>query len=289
MAGDTSIRCRQIAEPDLGGIADLLARGFPRSRAYWAGGLERLRRRVVPEGCPRFGFMLERGGQPVGAILTICQALDHAEPPHVRCNFASWYVDPEVRGHAALLSRMPFRLKTATFLNASPAPNTWGTIEAQGFTRYTGGQLFALPMLGRPAPGWSVARFRPDNPAHAAMPEAALLADHAAAACLSLVASGPDGLHPIVLLPVRLKAGRLPFPGMQLVYCRSLETLARFARPLGRFLLRIGRPVLVLDAGGPVKNLPGYFWRDRARKYFKGSHRPRLGDLAYTELTLFGP
>jgi hypothetical protein len=246
-------------------------------------------RRAVPDGLPRYGFMLEKDGRPVGAILMICQTITHAGSAFVRCNLASWYVDPAFRSHASLLAMVPLRYKNATFLNTSPAPNTWPTIEAQGFVRYTGGQVVALPILQRGARGLTVERFRPTDPRHAAMPDAALLADHAANGCLSLVGGSPEGLQPFVLLPFRPKQGRVWFPGMHVVYCRSLAEIARFARPLGLLLTRIGRPILILDADGPVEGLSGYFWRGRARKYVKGAHRPHLGDLAYTEFTLFGP
>jgi hypothetical protein len=235
--------------------------------------------------------MLEHGGLPVGVILTIAQTITHAGPAFVRCNLASWYVDPAFRSHAALLSTMPLRNKTATFLNISAAPNTWPIIEAQGYLRYTRGQFVALPALSGGEAGVRIERFRPDDPMHGAreLPEARLLADHAASGCVCLVGVAPDGRHPFVFLPFRPKQGLLWFPGMQLVYSRSAADVARFAAPIGRALARIGKPLLLIDADGPVEGLRGYFWRDRGRRFFKGRQRPWLGDLAYTEFTLFGP
>jgi hypothetical protein len=54
-------------------------------------------------------------------------------------------------------------------------------------------------------------------------------------------------------------------------------------------LLRRGVPLAAIDANGPVPGLIGIYQDGRVRKYFKGPHRPRLGDFAYTELALLGP
>jgi hypothetical protein len=63
------IRCREIGTADLDAIADLLTRGFARrSRDYWTTGLQRQSVRDVPEGFPRFGYMLDHEGTPVGVL-----------------------------------------------------------------------------------------------------------------------------------------------------------------------------------------------------------------------------
>ncbi len=285
MSTPQSVRCRQIGEADLARVADLLARGFPaRPRHYWTRGLDRLAQREPPAGVPRFGYVLEDGSTAVGAILLIFSMVTVDGAPTLRCNLSSWYVEPAYRGHAAMLSIMPFRHKRATFINISAAPNTWATIEAQGFRRYTAGQVVSWPALARAERGLEILPFDP----RADLPEAQLLADHAATGCLSLLGRGPEGLTPFVVMPVRIKQGRLPTPAMQLVYCRSIEAVVRFAAPLGRTLLKRGRPLLLVDANGPMPGLPGVFWQDRARRYAKGTSPPRLGDLAYTEFTIFG-
>ena len=243
--------------------------------------------REVPEGLPRFGYMLDDGGRAVGAILVIAQTITHDGEPYVRCNLASWYVEPAYRGHAAMLSMMPFRSKGATFLNISAAPNTWATIEAQGFKRYGIGQRLSLPTLSRGDRSLKVRPFAPDDAA--SLPEAKTLADHAAVGCLALVGTTPEGLVPFLLMPVRMKQGRFWFPGMELVYCRVFDDVLRFAVPLGRELLRRGRPILVHDAPTGRRTLPGVLLPNRGRRYAKGPHTPRLGDLAYTEFTIFGP
>jgi hypothetical protein len=37
-----------------------------------------------------------------------------------------------------------------------------------------------------------------------------------------------------------------------------------------------------------VAGLPGVYSEVRGHKYFKGPHQPRLGDLADTELAIYG-
>src|SRR5690348_18468961 len=66
------VRCREIGEADLDSVADLLTRGFfGRSRDYWMRGLLRQAARDVPQGYPRFGYMLDREGTPVGVLLLL--------------------------------------------------------------------------------------------------------------------------------------------------------------------------------------------------------------------------
>ena len=88
-----NIHCRQIGDCDLDKVADLLVIGFPnRTRAYWRLGLERQGRRSLPEGLPRYGYLLEAGGEPVGVVLALYMPTDGSGA--YRCNLSSWYVDP---------------------------------------------------------------------------------------------------------------------------------------------------------------------------------------------------
>ena len=64
------IRCRQIDESDLPAVAALLTRGFPnRNRQFWQHALDQLTQREPPPGLPKYGYLLETDGAPVGAIL----------------------------------------------------------------------------------------------------------------------------------------------------------------------------------------------------------------------------
>ena len=146
----TKVRCREITESDVDKIADLLTRGFVgRSREYWIQGLRRQAFRPVPEGYPRFGYMLDDDGTPVGVLLLIYTARKDGEETVIRCNLSSWYVDPAYRNYAPLLTKIAQRHKDVTYFNISPAPWTWPIIETQGFRAYCCGIFFSIPALAR--------------------------------------------------------------------------------------------------------------------------------------------
>ncbi|HUB84827.1 MAG TPA: hypothetical protein VL971_03990, partial [Rhizomicrobium sp.] len=66
------VRCRQIGDADLDGLADVLTRGFPRTNHdYWVKGFARLRALPAIEGVPRFGYVLESETAVAGVILMI--------------------------------------------------------------------------------------------------------------------------------------------------------------------------------------------------------------------------
>src|SRR5260370_29799407 len=90
------LRCREISETDLDAVADLLTRGFVgRSREYWMQGLRRQAEREVPKGYPRFGYMLDNDGMPVGVLLLLYSS--GGSEIAIHCNLSSWYVDPAFR------------------------------------------------------------------------------------------------------------------------------------------------------------------------------------------------
>jgi len=49
-----------------------------------------------------------------------------------------------------------------------------------------------------------------------------------------------------------------------------------------------GRPLLLIDANGQIPGLVGKYFDQTMPRYFRGPTRPRLGDLAYTEIAMFG-
>jgi len=286
------IRCRQIAPSDIGAVIDLLTRGFPeRGRPYWETGLERQGARRLPPGYPTYGYLLESDGAPVGVVLLLFASCEADGRVTTRCNLSSWYVEPAFRGHASLLISIALKHKAVTYFNISPAKHTWSTVEAQGFKRYAGGQFLSLAALGPAVPGAKLSEIAPDTPAktRSAIPDGELLAAHAGYGCISLVCTAPDGSYPFVFLVFRPRSGLLRLPCAQLVYCRNVKDFVRFAGPLGRFLLRRGALLVTLDANGPIYGLAGFYRESRGPKYYKGPNAPRLGDLAFTELVLFGP
>jgi hypothetical protein len=91
--------------------------------------------------------------------------------------------------------------------------------------------------------------------------------------------------YPFVFRPRLAKA---VVPCAQLIYCRDVADVARFAGLIGRHLLAQRCPIIVVDANGALPGLVGRYFDGLQPKYFKGPERPRLGDLAYTEAAMFG-
>lgn len=237
---DNRVRCRPIGDADLEAVADLLARGFPgRTRGYFLHGLHRVRARKAPDGLPQYGYMLERGHRPVGAVLLIFSRRSPRHEP--RCNIASWYVEPQFRMHAAMLSAMALKHRDVTYLNVTPAPNTWPILEAQGYRRYCDGLFVSFPALAAASPAQRVemivrARDYERAIAGADLPEREIevLREAADCGCTSAIVRSPDGMAPFVFLPFRVRSGRIPLPAMQLVYARAPQDFIDCAGALGR-------------------------------------------------------
>jgi hypothetical protein len=119
--------------------------------------------------------------------------------------------------------------------------------------------------------------------------EAELLKRHAGYGCLSLVCRAADRVYPFVLTSMRIRRGWIAPPAMQMIYCRNISEYVACAGAIGRLLLRQAKISVIIDANGPVDGLRGVYTEKRGRKYFKGPHRPRLGDLSDTELVVYGP
>src|ERR1700704_2806628 len=168
------VHCRPIADNDLDGLADLLTRGFPRStRDHWMRGFSRWKMLPVIEDVPRYGYVLDGRFGPVGAVLL----LSSKRNGQIVSNMSSTYVDPQWRSHAGDLISLATQLEHVTYLNASPAPHTWRTLQSQGFVPYNFGRsaVFAWPGRG------TVSETIPDN-----LAEAQLLRDHRAMGWISL-------------------------------------------------------------------------------------------------------
>ena len=284
-------RFREIQENDLDAIADLLTRGFVhRSRDYWMLGLRRQSMRSPPEGAPRYGYLMEDDGRPVGCLLLIYSTKVIDGEATTCCNVSSWYVDPEFRNYAALFASMTQKRKDVTYFNVTPAVPTWPILEAQGFQAYCRGLYFSLPFLSRQGRGMRVETVSPDTPSIPGLSdgEQATLKRHAGYGCLSLVCRTAHEAVPFIFFPLRKRRGIIPLPALQLGFCREISDFVRCAGAIGRYLLWRAQPIVILDANGPVAGLVGVYSEARGRKYFRGPKRPRLGDLADTELAILG-
>lgn len=266
------VSCRAITDGDLDWLPDFLCRGFPKTRcSYWTNGFARWRQLSPVEGMPRYGYILDGGSAPAGVILLISSR----RGDQVIANLSSWYVEPEWRSHASMLIGLATKLKHVTYLNASPAPHTWRTLQAQGFAPYNFGRsaVFAAPGRGR------VGEDIPDD-----LPEATLLRDHRKLGLVSLVVEKDGMISPFVFKPRLLQ--KPPVPVMDVIYARSPEDFRRCASALARYFLRRGSLGFLID--GDMEGHLSHYVEGKEPRFFKGPYRPVLGDLAYTEKVLFG-
>jgi hypothetical protein len=279
------VRCREIGADDLDSIADLLTAGFPKPRSHWVRALQLLSRRVVPEGFPRYGYMLETETGAIGVILLIFSQVPNSGT--VRCNGSAWYVAPAFRTFAPLLLLKILRHRVI-HTNVSPSRHTLPTIEALGYRRFCNGAFAAIPVL---AAGIGKTRIR--RVVEAMHPERfvpagdlQVLRDHESFGCLSLWCETQDKGRPFIFRRRFIK--HLPLvPTAQLVYSTSLDDLVRLAGPIGKYLALRGMPLMLIPANGPIPKLVGKFFGGKPMYYF-GPEPPQLGDLAYTEVAMFG-
>jgi hypothetical protein len=284
------LRCRAIAACDLADVIALLAKGFGfrRNRAFWRHVMATLQRFPAPQGLPQFGYLLEQDGRPVGVLLLICSMPGTgSNQQSIRCNLSSWYVEPSFRSYATLLAAQAMRHKAATYLNISPATNTMAIIRAQKYVRYSSGLFIATPALQRRSTSEDAAIAEADgDPGPPFRPcERDLLVRHGEYGCLSFWCVTGSRAYPFVFRR-RLAKGVLPCA--QLIYCRDIADVARFAGLIGCYLLRHGCPLVLIDANGAVPGLLGRYFDGLMPKYYRGPDPVRLGDLAYTEAALFG-
>src|SRR5579871_101862 len=194
------VRCRQIVENDLDDLADLLTEGFPvHDKSYWQKGFARLAGLPQLEDLPRFGHVLESGESLAGVLLTISSRRGE----QIFSNVSGWYVRPGYRAHSAMLVLTATKLKHVIYVNASPAPHTWRTLEATGWKPYNFGRSAVLPLLD-----FRGGRIRTAIPAD--LPEWTLLEDHRGWGCISVVCEKDNVLSPFVFRPRRIARSPLP-------------------------------------------------------------------------------
>ncbi|PPQ33690.1 CBS domain-containing protein [Rhodopila globiformis] len=278
------IQCREIQADDFENVVALLNEGFG-PRNYRVDALQRLADHRTPPGLPKYGYVLKQDQTLVGVVLLIFTEIHIGGRSHIRCNVSSWYVRPAFRAYASLLAMQASRHRNVIFFNVTPAPHTWPTLEALGFTRFAAGYMVAVPLLGPAAVRAHVGKLppviHPDRDLDQA--EIDLLQQHQQYGCLSLICEADGQRFPFVFKLTRRHGGiRLAL----LVYCRDSETFVRFARPIGWFLLRRGCLLVKLDSNGPVPGLVGRYVDGRP-KYRKGGDQVHLGDVAYSEEAMF--
>ncbi len=282
------VRFREIADGDVNDVVALLTRGFAprRGRGFWQDVMARLAAHATPPGAPRYGYMLDAGSGPVGVVLVISSLRPAGDGTQVRGNFSSWYVEPAFRSYGSMLIWQAIRHKDVTYLNLTSEAHTRPILRAQRYSCYANGMFVAAlaPHIFARSPGARILPTEATPRASFAAFERQVLLDHGGYGCAALWIETEERAYPFVF---RLRAVK-GIPCAQLVYCRDVEDCVRFAGPLARHLSRRGRLFLLIDANGPIRGLVGKYFNDTAPRFFHGPQRPRLGDLAYTEIAMFG-
>ena len=116
------------------------------------------------------------------------------------------------------------------------------------------------------------------------LPERALLEDHRALGCISLICEKAGALSPFVFK--RRRIARPPLPMVELIYCRNTAEFERCGGALGRYFLLRGYPGFILD--GKIAAFSSHYAPDKEPRFYKGAQAPSLNDLAYTEKVIFG-
>jgi hypothetical protein len=286
-----NVTCREIGVADFPNLLLTLEKGFPdQPREYHVRALQRLTEHATPSGFPKYGYVLLADRAIVGCVLTIFSSMMVDGENRLRVNVANWYVDPEFRGYAPMLTSPLRAYKQATYLNISPAPHTWPMLEALGYRRFSDGGFFALAALSGRSATATVRRVSSHVEAGDGLSpaEAGLLRAHAGFGCISVVCEWEKRRYPFVFVPKRIRWNGIQLPHAQLVYCRDFESYVQLAGPLGRFLLRRGMPLVLSDADGPIPGLRGRYvnW---GVKFARGPYPPHFGDLSYTEWTVLAP
>lgn len=277
-----SVRFREIQDSDHPALAQFLAEGFRSPKEYYLEVMEVQRRHTVPEGFPKYGYILEAdGGAIVASILLITSAIDTPGRRSVRCHLTAWCVHPDYICYSTMFIMRALRHKEVTYLNLSAHPNRWPVIRAQGFEKYSSGQFVAIPALCQLRFGsisGKVIKVEEAKEGTYQPFERDILVAHRNYGWISFWVATPDRSYPFVFKPHMMKG---VMPGVQLLYCSDISDLVRFAAPIGRYLLSLGRLVVATDANGAIPGLPGIYFPDRKPRWYRGP-KPRLGDLAYT-------
>lgn len=285
-AASPKVRCRAIEPADFDSIADLLTVGFPRrARSYWVQALQALSQLPLVEGSVRYGYMLESDAKAVGVILLLFSKAHRSD--EIRCNGSSWYVEPAYRSVGISLLTRTLKHK-ATHTNLSPAPHVVPIFEALGYRKFCDGLFAAVPTLAGSGAGTKIVRVsgRPDARAAAPTDDLRLLSDHARFGCVSLWCENQGEASPFIFRR-RFVKGLPAVPAAQLIYCDSIDKFARFAGPIGRYLALRGMPFMIAPANGPIAGLAGKYFGGKPM-YFRGPSAPQLGDMAYSEISMFG-
>jgi hypothetical protein len=283
---DQAFTIRELEEPDLPELAQILAEGFPRlSRAYWDNCLRIIRDRDRAPGTPQFGYGIEADGLK-GAALALGSLHGPADSPQTIVNISSWTVRPSHRGPPAKeLYRYASQFDNLTYSNLSAASHTLKTISQFGFREGTAGQILAVGIRKAPPSAIRIVAIHDAERAGLAPRKAEMLRYHANRGFIAFCLELPDRLAPFIFLPRRIRPG---IPVAQLIYCEQMEDFQDNSRSIYLWLLAQGYPALLVDGSGPIIGLKGKYFPGKAAKYYKGQFPLYAVDHTYSEMIYIG-
>jgi hypothetical protein len=189
------VRCREIEAADLDEVIDLLTDGYHKSRRdFWARRIERLSQYDQPAQYPKYGYLLACNNRPVGAIFSIFARVAGNGIKRMRCCLGSWYVKAEFRSYAVMLAARALKHDDVTYVNITPNPHVIPILEAQGYVRFCGGRMVAVPLLSRRGDDAYVAVIASDSDSDGDLlpTEMELLQQHARFGCFSVMCCSAD-------------------------------------------------------------------------------------------------
>ncbi len=274
------MRIREITLDDLPTIASLLTEGFPsKSILYWQNALAILAERPSVGELPQFGLAIEVDGALQGVMLMIAQSTK--ENP--LCNLSSWYIRPDFRKYAVLLFQRSLRFKNVTYTDCSPASHVLPVIQKFGFVPYTGGTLLLdARIIFKPSQKITILDKAVASQSSFKHVD---ISKHIDCGCRGFLLSDANGRPtPVLYRVTRLK--RL-VPAAQFVF-GSPKVLLEHAPGLLRALLRDGVPIMLIDWPQGETPTVGKMMPRHNLRYYRGGTKPDAGDLANTEIGLFG-
>lgn len=237
------LRIVSIDEKRLEAAAELLARGFPeKGQGFWIRGLSRLYAYSRAHDFSSVGSLLIAKEEPVGVLLKIPSY--HMTTGQKLLNLSSWYVDAKYRWFAPRMLQQAMADNTVVYTDFSPSENAAKLNQQLGFRTFTARHLlFALPytaLVGRNT--GSVLEI--DQVPKGGLSECELdsIKLHVEFGCLALAVKQDGIYHPVVFDVV----SKRKIPLAQVLYAGNAETVIANMRPISRFLLKRGVPLLSL-------------------------------------------
>ncbi|MGA7329570.1 MAG: hypothetical protein WBX25_35095 [Rhodomicrobium sp.] len=280
------IRSREITGADFHVMAAFFARGLGYPAWAYLHIFELLRDHPTPEGYPKYGYILEANGSIVGGIILIFSSVGSGDKKSVRCQLTAWYVEPAYRTYSTIFTSKALRFKDVTYVNLTARPAARPIVEAQGFIKFSKGQFVAIPSLNFfLSRGDNAKAVKADAEPEGVydLYERKLLLDHQKYGNICFWCVTASDAFPFVFKPRIVKH---VIPAVQLLYCRDIQDLARFARPIALHLASYGRFFVFADANERITGLIGHYFDGMYPRWYKGP-KPRLGDLSYTLPALF--